>query len=45
MTCAVEGDSECDSSNGSLTLHVSAKGRSFLRRGQDESGSRDEAIL
>ena len=40
VTCAVEGESDCDSSNGSLTLHVIERVRSVVGTRQDESGSK-----
>ena len=43
MTCAVEGESDCDSCSGSLTLHATERVMSVLGTGEDESESRDEA--
>ena len=40
MTCAVEGEGDCDSPNGSLTLHVIERVRSVVGTRQDESGSK-----
>ena len=44
MTCAVEGESARDSSNGSLTFHVIERVGWVLGTGQDASWSRDEAL-
>ena len=45
VTCAVENQTACVTSSGSLTLHDTKRVRPVLGTGQDESGSRREALL